>query len=39
MPLALLEVFGARQGEGLGNLMKFLSPITTQTWAMGVPGM
>jgi len=25
MPLALLEVFGARQVEGLVNLMKFLS--------------
>ncbi len=39
MPLALVEVFGARQVEGVVNLMKFLSPITTQSWAMGVPGM
>lgn len=29
MPLSLVEAFGARQMDGLLNLMKFLSPITT----------
>ena len=31
MPLALVEAFGAWQREGLVNLMKFLSPITTRS--------
>jgi hypothetical protein len=36
MPLELVEAFGAEQMEGLVKLMKFLSPITTGTWRMGV---
>jgi hypothetical protein len=36
MPLELVEAFGAQQMEGLVKLMKFLSPITTGTWMMGV---
>jgi hypothetical protein len=35
-PLELVEAFGAQQIEGLVKLMKFLSPITTGTWRMGV---
>jgi hypothetical protein len=35
MPLGLVEAFGARNIEGLVNLMRFLSPITTG-WGMGV---
>jgi hypothetical protein len=31
MPLGLVEAFGAWQREGLVNLMKFLSPITTSS--------
>jgi len=29
--LGLVEAFGAQQTEGLVNLMKFLSPITTSS--------
>jgi hypothetical protein len=36
MPLELVEACGAQQIEGLVKLMKFLSPITTGTWRMGV---
>lgn len=36
MPLELVEVFGAHQIEGLVKLMKFLSPITTATYRLGV---
>jgi hypothetical protein len=36
MPLELVEAFGAQQIEGLVNLMKFLSPITTGTCGMEV---
>jgi hypothetical protein len=35
MPLELVEAFGAQQVEGLVNLMKFLSPITTGAGRMG----
>jgi hypothetical protein len=31
MPLCLVQAFGAQQMEGLVKLMKFLSPITTQS--------
>jgi len=31
LPLGLVEAFGAQQGNGLVNLMKFLSPITTSS--------
>jgi hypothetical protein len=31
LPLGLVEAFGARQTNGLVNLMKFLSPITTSS--------
>jgi hypothetical protein len=31
MPLSLVEAFGAQKIDGLVNLMKFLSPITTAT--------
>jgi hypothetical protein len=31
LPLGLVEAFGAQQTEGLVNLMKFLSPITTSS--------
>ena len=38
MPLGLVEVFGAQKKEGLVKLMKFLSPITTNS-CKGVVGM
>jgi hypothetical protein len=38
MPLGLVEVFGARQREGLMKLMKFLSPVTTSS-CQGVVAM
>ena len=31
LPLGLVEAFGAQQSNGLVNLMKFLSPITTSS--------
>jgi len=31
LPLGLVRVFGASQREGLLNLMKFLSPISTNS--------
>jgi hypothetical protein len=31
MPLGLVEAFGAWRREGLVNLMKFLSPVTTSS--------
>jgi hypothetical protein len=31
LPLGLVEAFGAQQRNGLVNLMKFLSPITTSS--------
>jgi len=33
MPFSLVEAFGAHQIDGLVNLMKFLSPITTDSCA------
>jgi hypothetical protein len=33
MPLSLVKAFDARQTDGLVNLMKFLSPITTDSCA------
>jgi hypothetical protein len=36
LPLGLVEVFGARRREGLVNLMKFLSPITTSKEVMAM---
>jgi len=32
MPLSLVEIFQAREPEALLKLMKFLAPITTESW-------
>jgi hypothetical protein len=35
LPLSLVERFGAQQVEGLVALMRFLAPITTDSWEGG----